>query len=164
MRKYGSLLIIDDEPDICEVLQEIFTDTFDKVITCTNAQQALGVTKAVELSAIITDINMPELPGDQLVRQLRAAGNLTPIMYHTAYANKELILSALRLGVSDVFEKPFDSEFLLARVHRVLDIEARKRNLFKLAADKKLTTSEEYMNEKKLLGLLHVVNESKKAS
>jgi two-component system nitrogen regulation response regulator NtrX len=161
MRKYGKLLIIDDEQEIGKVLCEIFENMFEKVIFCDNATEALGVTKATELSAILSDLSMPGLPGDELVRKLRANGNLTPIMLLTGHASKEAILTALRLGVSDVFEKPFDNDFLIASVDRVLEIEKRKRNIFSQLNSKK---PNELEKEFKMLGLLQVVNETKKAS
>ena len=158
LRKYGTLLLIDDEKDIGEILVEVFTPHFEKVIYCDNAQEALGVTKASTLSAIITDLNMPHLPGDQLVRKIRSNGDLTPIVFLTGHASKEMVLSAMRLGVSDVFEKPFDTDFLVQRLDRVLEIEKRKRKIY--------TTTDPVAleNEKKMLGLLHVVSEAKKVA
>lgn len=158
MRKYGNLLIIDDELDLGEILVDVFQPHFEKVIYCSDSTEAIGVTKSIELSAIITDVNMPNLPGDQFVRKIRSAGDLTPIVFLTGEASKELVLTALRLGVSDVFEKPFDGNFLVHRLDRILEIEKRKRNLFSQ------TDKEKASNEKKLLGLLHVISESKQVS
>ena len=101
---------------------------------------------------------MPGLPGDQFVRKLRASGDLTPVVFLTANATKELILTALRLGVSDVFEKPFDSDFLVNSLDRVLEIERRRLSI---ATNK---SKENQNSEKKMLGILQVVSESKKAS
>ena len=158
MRKYGNLLLVDDEAEIVEILAECFQPHFEKVITCTSAQEALGVIKSIELSAIIMDVNMPEISGDQMVRKIRAQGNLTPIAFLTGFASKELVLSAMRLGVADVFEKPFESQFLIESLDRVLEIEKRRQSLY---AQRDLS---KIQNEKKLLGLLQVVNEAKKSS
>lgn len=161
-RKYGTLLLIDDEKDIGEILTDIFSDMFDKVIYCDNAVEALGVIKAVPLSAIITDLTMPGMTGDQLVRKIRATGDLTPICFLTGHASKEMILSAMRLGVADVFEKPFQAEQLVEALDRVLEIEKRKEKIHTQAAPAPGATEKDPEREKKILGLLQVVNETKK--
>ncbi len=161
-RKYGTLLLIDDEKDIGEILTDIFTDMFDKVIYCDNAAEALGVVKATTLSAIITDLTMPGMTGDQLVRKIRSTGNMTPIVFLTGHASKDMILSAMRLGVADVFEKPFQAEHLKASLDRVLEIEKRKEKLHQEEALVSENSEKDPEREKKILGLLQVVNETKK--
>lgn len=152
------LLIIDDEEFIGEILVEIFSPHFDRVLYCSQAKEALEITKTTKLAGILTDLSMPELPGDQLVRLVRSRGDLTPIMFLTGHASKEMVLSAMRLGVTNVFEKPFDNDFLVESVNRALEIEKRRKNITVQ------TDPDKIAHEKKLLGLMYVVSETKKAS
>ena len=158
MKTYGTLLVIDDEEAIGEFIADIFSTQFEKVICCHDGKEGVIAAQNNELSAIITDISMPGMPGDQLVRKIRATGDLTPIIFLTGHATKEVVLSALRLGVANVFEKPFEKEFLVSSVNRVLEIEKRKRKIYSLEDPVKIA------QERKLLGLLHVVNETKKTA
>jgi DNA-binding NtrC family response regulator len=163
LRKYGPVLVVDDEKEIGEILGEIFEPSFERVIICTSAQEAIGATKAIQFSMIVCDINMPGLSGEQMVRQLRAAGDLTPVIFVTGAATTKCLRTALNLGVSDVFEKPFDSEQILASVDRILEIEKRRQKLYG-DIRQNILSPEEIQKERKLLGLLLVVNESKHAA
>lgn len=156
MRKYGTLLIIDDEQDIGDILTEIFEPVFEKVIYCNNAQEALGVLKATDLSVVLSDISMPGMTGHDLVVKMRSEGNLTPVIFVTGHASKDVVLSALRLGVSDVIEKPFEPENLTQIVDRVLEIEKRQRKLYQN------TDAANAKKDQKMVGLLQVVHDSKK--
>jgi DNA-binding NtrC family response regulator len=157
MKKYGTILIVDDEKEIGEILIDIFANTFEKVVYCDSAQEALSVVQATPLSVILTDYSMPGLSGNDFIIKLRALGHLTPVVFLTGHASKELAISALRLGVSDVIEKPFDSTSLLESIDRVLEIEKRKNNIYK-------DQSNPSVQQKKMVGLLQVVNQSKKVS
>jgi DNA-binding NtrC family response regulator len=159
MRKYGTLLIIDDEKDIGEILSELFCETFEQVKYFDNVTEALAFLKTESVSAILSDISMAKLSGYDMVVKLRSEGNLTPVIFLTGYASKELILSALRLGVSDVLDKPIDPETLIQTVDRVLEIEKRQRLFYQRTATNDDAAA---LNEKKILGLLQVVNDSKK--
>lgn len=159
MRKYGTLLIIDDEKDIGEILSELFSETFEQVKYFDNVTEALGFLKTQSVSAILSDISMAKLSGYDMVVKLRSEGDLTPVIFLTGYASKELILSALRLGVSDVLDKPIDPETLIQTVDRVLEIEKRQRLFYQKAASDDDAAA---LKEKKILGLLQVVNDSKK--
>jgi DNA-binding NtrC family response regulator len=163
LRKYGPVLIVDDEKEIGEILGEMFEPNFEKVILCTNAQEAIGATKATQFSMIVCDINMPGLSGEQMVRQLRASGDLTPVIFVTCAATTSCFRRALNLGVSDVFEKPFDADHILSSVDRILEIEKRRQKLY-MDIGQNILTPEEIKKEKKILGLLLVVNESKHAA
>lgn len=158
MKKYGTLLIVDDEKDIGKILQKLFSPIFEKVIYCDNAQQAIGVSKATDLSAIITDMNMPGMSGKDLIVNLRSEGCLTPVVVMTGYLTQDIAVAALRLGVVDIIEKPFLFEDITQKIDRVLEIQKRQRQLGSQNTDV-LT------QQKRMVGLLQVVNEkNKKAS
>ena len=157
MKKFGPLLIIDDEPDISEILSEIFEPHFEKIVPFNRAQDALDFMKDNEVAMILTDLNMPEIPGDQFVRRIRSEGHLMPVLFVTGYANKETVLSAMRLGVSDVIEKPFVAADLVATVERISEIEKRKFQVYSNLGKEPMKDAK----AKKMIGLLQIVNEKK---
>ena len=157
MRKYGTILIIEDDPDLGAILSDTLSPHFEKVIYCTNGADALAAIEQNTLSVILTDYNMPKANGDQVLRQMRSKGNLTPVIFLTGAATIEICLSALRLGAGDVLTKPCSNEDLLASIDRVLEIEKRKQKYYSVAE----SNSEETIKSKKMIGLLQVVNEKR---
>jgi two-component system, LuxR family, response regulator FixJ len=64
---------------------------------------------------------MPDMTGLELARSLRDSGSVEPVIVITGHADVPLAIEAMRAGVVDFIEKPFDDEVLLASIHRVLD-------------------------------------------
>ena len=71
-------------------------------------------------SAILTDWNMPNMTGIELVRAVRATGSKVPIMMITTEAEKAKVIEAIGAGCNDYMIKPFDNEMLLMKLERVL--------------------------------------------
>lgn len=102
----GTLLIVDDEPDIVERLKLILEDYAENVLTATNGVEALQVVKDNEVHCIVCDINMPKMNGVEVIRNIRADGIQTPFVFYTAHGNKDLMLEAIKYGAFDFLNKP----------------------------------------------------------
>lgn len=150
-----TVLIIDDEPDFLDVMSEYLSSFFGRVLTAENGRTGLMMSQSEPFDLIISDLNMPLMKGDDFLRQLRAQGNLTPVVFLTGNADKELAVTALRLGASDVFEKPVDFEVLKEGIQRIFEIQKREQAL--RAIDDPLQSHQ----AKKMIGLLRNVNEKK---
>lgn len=70
---------------------------------------------------IVTDVRMPDMTGLELARRLRDTGSVEPVIVITGHADVPLAIEAMRSGVVDFIEKPFDDEVLLSSIHRVLE-------------------------------------------
>ncbi len=160
MASSKKILVIDDEPEIAEILCDLLITHYPLVESMTDSNQARERLEKESFSLIISDINMPGLPGPELIRFLRARGDWTLVMFLTGNATKENVLSALRLGVVDVLEKPFDEDVLLQTIQRIFEIEKRKNGLVLEQAGKELS-KEQLEQKNKMLGLLHLANEKK---
>jgi two-component system response regulator FixJ len=85
----------------------------------------LAVANSIKSGCIVTDVRMPEMSGLELVRRLQDRGVTLPIIVITGHGNMPLAVEALRAGVKDFIEKPFDDEVLLSAIRRALASQAR---------------------------------------
>ena len=81
----------------------------------------------LEPGCILTDVRMPEMTGIELIRKLGAEGVGHPVIVMTGHADVPLAIEAMRLGVRDFIEKPFDDELLIASLEAALRQEAAER-------------------------------------
>ncbi|MBX7248638.1 MAG: response regulator [Caulobacteraceae bacterium] len=90
--------------------------------TYESALELLAALPGLEPGCVVTDVRMPEMSGIELVRRLKAAHAPHPVIVITGHADVPLAIDAMRAGVVDFLEKPFDDEDLLAAVRRALEI------------------------------------------
>lgn len=86
------------------------------VRNCGNARSAV---RAAEYDAILLDLGLPDLPGEQFVRELRAARSATPVIIITARGQLDDRVRVLDMGADDYLVKPFDISEVLARLRAV---------------------------------------------
>jgi len=73
---------------------------------------------------IVTDVRMPEMSGLDLVRRLKERGVALPVIVITGHGDVPLAVEAMRAGVIDFIEKPFDDDVLVRSIHMALDLKA----------------------------------------
>lgn len=148
----GTLLIVEDEVDLLEILVEMLTPCCAKVITVANGKEALEIlAKAEPVHAILSDINMPQMSGFQLLAHLRGAGNAVPFITLTAYGDQENMRESIRLNATDFLTKPFDRKELAEVVCRAViqGVKLRQMESEILEYFKKAGVSEKTMTEVK---------------
>ena len=115
-----TLLIVDDDPEITELVKDLFEQHDYRVLTANNGkamQRVLATTAQVDL--IILDIMMPGQSGTELCQKLRI-DSAVPILILSAMADEGDRIIGLELGADDYLTKPFSSRELLARVRALL--------------------------------------------
>ena len=116
----GTLLVVDDEPDVREVLAEYFTAHGYAVIGAENAEAAKAVATRESVDLALVDIHMPGEDGLSLARHLRERyAGMAIIMLTSASTVVDRIVG-LEIGADDYVPKPFDPRELAARVKSVL--------------------------------------------
>lgn len=80
-----TVLIVDDDPNILDLLQESLMDLSFKVIKAENGEEALNVVKKNKIDCIVTDIAMPKMDGPEMIRRLHTEGHTIPFFFVTAY-------------------------------------------------------------------------------
>ncbi len=121
--KIKALIVEDDEILLKNLKRFLELEGID-ADTATNGLEALEVIQQSEVlhDVVITDLNMPQMGGMQLVKVLQAQSRTKdiPIIVITAFGQKQNLLTALRSGVKDLLEKPWDADDLMASIHRVI--------------------------------------------
>lgn len=111
--------VIDDDAAVRESIAflletaDVRVRTYDSAIAFLQAQDRVP-------GCIVTDVRMPEMNGVELVRRLKTMAVPDPVIVITGHADVPLAVEAMKAGVADFIEKPFDDEILLAAIRTAL--------------------------------------------
>lgn len=156
-----SILIIDDEPDLCELIEFQLQKEGFRTSTLSNPLEAIGHARDFDPDLIILDIMMPELDGLRLCSMLKVDSLLktVPILFLTARSDADERVKGFERGADDYLTKPFDNRELVARSKVILSRTFEKKNILagKLAADGIVLDPEthEVFIEDQLIDLTH---------
>ena len=114
------LLVVDDEPDACELMRLLLEDAGYRVTTAPSAQSALESVVSHAYDLVLADVSMPETDGIVLCQKIAAIRPGLPIVLTTGQADMPTITRALRVGVRDFLTKPLSADELLAAVARII--------------------------------------------
>ena len=111
------ILVVDDEPDICDQVKEILADEGYEVTTAANAAGAREARRARRPDLILLDIWMPDMDGITLLKEWNEGDHLPcPVIMMSGHGNVETAVEATRLGAYDFIEKPMSLNKLLLTV------------------------------------------------
>ncbi len=114
------LLVVDDEPNILELLSVALRFSGFEVATATDGQEALATARTFKPDLVVLDVMLPRLDGFEVLRRLRGEGARVPVLFLTAKDGTEDKISGLTLGGDDYVTKPFSLEEVVARIRAVL--------------------------------------------
>lgn len=126
------ILVVDDEKDICDILQFNLENEGYIVDVATSGEEALKKITDVH-HLIILDVMMGGMSGFKMAETLRKEGNYVPIIFLTAKNSENDMLTGFSLGGDDYIAKPFSVKEVLARVRALL----KRSSLIKMPADTK---------------------------
>jgi len=129
-----TILVVDDEPDIREVVQDILEDEHYSVVTAESADQAEAFVAKTPVDLVLLDIWMPGRDGISLLKSWKQddAGPKGPVIMISGHGNVETAVEAVRYGAYDFLEKPLSSAKLLVTVDRALQNERLRRENLRL--------------------------------
>lgn len=116
------ILIADDSPSMRQLISFALQDSGYEVIATSDGKEALERLKGEEMDMVITDLNMPEMNGIELIKRLRngAGFGLKPILMLTTESCEDMRQQGREAGASGWITKPFTPEKLLDAVQRLL--------------------------------------------
>lgn len=153
----SSILIAEDDVEVMGILKNIFSKHFDTIYTAVNGKTAQEIVKKNDPDLVLTDIQMPEASGIELIIRMRADGKNIPIVMISSSQDREDLKKAIKLGVQDFVEKPFKKAEVEMAVYRALEIAVRNNDLpdmvLRFGAE-----STQVRQQKKLIGLLQAIS------
>ena len=120
MTAEARLLVVDDEPNIRELLSASLRYAGFEVTTAADGQQALTAARAQRPDLLVLDVMMPGVDGFEVVRRLRSEGVRCPVLFLTARDSTDDKITGLTIGGDDYVTKPFSLEEVVARIRAIL--------------------------------------------
>ena len=120
----GTILLVDDDPDIREVLRDRLESLKYRVFTTSNGVEALALLSEQPADLILLDVEMPKMNGIEMLERLRKDERYrgTPVILLTVRGSQDDKVNGLDAGATDYVAKPFDTLELLARVRAMMRI------------------------------------------
>lgn len=112
--------VIDDDEAMRESLSFLLDTAGLSARAYDSAAAFLEVAQSLDGGCIVTDVRMPEMSGLDLVQRLKERGVTLPVIVITGHGDVPLAVQAMKAGVTDFLEKPFDDEALLAAIRGAL--------------------------------------------
>jgi len=138
------ILVVDDEDIIRESLSYILRKEKYEVEEAANGKIAFEMLKETSYDLVITDIEMPEMKGIELLDEIKKMNLQTNTIVITAYGSMETAIAALRSGASDYILKPVEFDELLIKVNRLFEV--RELHLENRILRKELQREYDYSN------------------
>jgi two-component system OmpR family response regulator len=114
------ILVVDDEENIRFLLVSALSHFGFDVHAAASGQEAMQMVEAVRPDLVVLDVMMPDVDGFAVLRRLRAARDMTPVLFLTAREGTDDLVHGLTLGADDYVKKPFSLEEVVARVRTIL--------------------------------------------
>lgn len=120
MDDVAKVLVVDDEPNIREVVELYLRRDGHDVVTAADGEEALKVFRNERPDLVVLDLMLPKVSGTEVCRRMGSEGRRVPMIMLTARSEEEDRIIGLGLGADDYVTKPFSPRELAARVEAVL--------------------------------------------
>jgi CheY-like chemotaxis protein len=116
------VLLVDDEPDILEVIQDRLEAYGFHVVTAGNGREALAKLAAEKFDGVFMDVKMPEMGGIEALKEIRKTDQQIPVIIITSSATREAAMATIAQGANEYILKPFEWLELKAKIEKVYNI------------------------------------------
>lgn len=120
--KSATLLLVEDDARIREKFSRLLELYVNKIYEAPNGKKALEIYKKYKPSFIITDVEMPDMDGLELIEIIRKENEFIPVLITSAYSNKEYLLASIKLQLIDYLIKPINHTELLISLEKIAKI------------------------------------------
>ena len=140
MEKYGTILIVDDNPSILTALRYCLDTMFERIVTLERPDDILKTMAQEEVDIVVLDMNFTigvnnGMEGLMWLRTVRHRHPHVPVVLLTAYADVSLAVRGLKSGAADFLVKPWDNDELMRKLRDILDMRHEIVTLDEMEAD-----------------------------
>jgi two-component system chemotaxis response regulator CheY len=124
MDMHIKILVVDDFATMRKVIRNLLKQGgYENVVEAEDGVSALRVLKSQKIDLVISDWNMPNMTGLELLKAVRADDDLktTPFLMVTAEALQDNVIAAVKAGVSNYIVKPFTAEVLNEKIKKIIE-------------------------------------------
>ena len=131
----SKILIIDDEPDICNQLCALLNDIGYSCDKANTSEKGLKIFKQKSFSLVLLDIwlNNSKFDGFQALEKLQGIDQSIPVIMISGHGNIETAVNSIKKGAYDFIEKPFDSELLVFKIKKAIETYILKKKIEKFS-------------------------------
>ena len=126
-----TILIVDDEEDILDLLDYTLSSAGYDTITCVDTLNVRDILDEEDISLILMDRNLPGVEGSLFIEKIRAEGYIQPVIYVSAKDLSDDIVEGFERGGDDYITKPFNLNELKARVTALIRRTSKEQNVLK---------------------------------
>lgn len=117
----ATILVVDDEIELCRALSKLLTRNQFKVITAANGEEGLRILRSEEIHLVLSDLQMPRMGGLDLLKAGKVISPATEFVIITGHGTIETAVGAIKQGAYDFIEKPFSTSTTLSVVGKALE-------------------------------------------
>jgi two-component system, chemotaxis family, chemotaxis protein CheY len=124
MDKSIKILVVDDFATMRKVIRNLLKQSgYENIVEAEDGVNALKILKSQKIDFVVSDWNMPNMSGLELLKAVRADEDLNtlPFLMVTAEALQENVVAAVKAGVSNYIVKPFTSETLDEKIKKIME-------------------------------------------
>ncbi|RMH50225.1 MAG: DNA-binding response regulator [Alphaproteobacteria bacterium] len=114
------VLLVEDDPATSRSIEMMLTKANLNVYTTDLGEEGIDLARLYDYDLILLDLNLPDMTGYDVLRQLRMSKVSTPILILSGLDDTENKVKGLGIGADDYMTKPFNSEELVARIHAIV--------------------------------------------
>ena len=132
-----SILIIDDEPSILEVLQRVLTDEGYKALSAESGRKGIDILQKRKTDVVLLDAWMPDMNGIETLKKIKEESPEIEVILITGHGTEELVAEAIELGASDFLEKPLSLGNLLSSIEKCMS--RKEKKVFRVVPGESIT-------------------------
>ena len=114
------ILVVDDDPKVCKALVDYFNTKGYRVHTLPDGRNAIKSVEEIKPDLIILDMNLPQLPGIDVLKKIKGIDEELPVIVITGHVSTERAIDSMKEGAYEFVTKPFPLEKLSLIVYKAL--------------------------------------------
>ena len=124
-----TVLVVDDDKITTAILRRMLDAYADTVLIASDGEEGLALFKEHRPEIVLSDINMPKMGGLEMVEKIRALDDQVKIAIFTNFENRDILLTAIQIGVNQFFSKPFEAKVFAQVIQPLCDDAKEKRRI-----------------------------------